>query len=128
MAKTYAQAKGKEGNERYVLLQKYVVTCPAYRSLSGDAVKLYIELKWRYYGYNNGDIGLSLREAAEVINSVPNTARKYLQELEDKGFIKTNIKGVFRVKIRHSTTYILTEERYENQSPTKEFMKWKPEA
>jgi predicted transcriptional regulator of viral defense system len=122
---SYSKSKGRSDKERYVGLPYYMLNSEAYKSLNPNAVCIYIELKRRFHGANNGYIGLSVREASEVINSSINTACKYLNELMDRGFIKRNKVGEFRVKNRQSTEYILTEYAWNNQRATKEFMKWR---
>ena len=41
---------------------------PAWRALSGNAIKVYIELRRRYNGGNNGDLSLSLDEGARLLS------------------------------------------------------------
>ena len=122
----YSKNKGRSDKERFVSLPFYMLNSEAYRSIHPCAVTILIELKKRYHGANNGFIGLSVREAARVIGGSQNTAIKYINQLVDRGFIRISQKGEFRVKVRHSTEYILTEYPFQNQKPTKDFMKWKP--
>ena len=48
---------------KFVRLGNGMLTSPAWRSLSGSAVKYYIELRREFNGNNNGEIHLSLEEA-----------------------------------------------------------------
>lgn len=99
---------------------------PAYRSLSCHARCLLVELGRRYTGENNGNIPMSVREAARLLGAGKNTAQKAFSELEDRGFIRPNVKGAFTFKARHATTWILTEYKHGDERATKDFMKWKP--
>lgn len=87
-----------------------------------------MELKELYNGSNNGDLFLSVREAAKRLGVSNNTASKAFKELEEKGFIIARQKGYFKQKTRHATSWILTEFKYNGQLPTKEFMRWSPES
>lgn len=59
----------------------------AWRSLGGASVKVYIELRSRYYGTNNGDLSLSYAEAARLLNMGKTTIKNAFDELTEKGFI-----------------------------------------
>ncbi|MBY6203176.1 helix-turn-helix domain-containing protein [Maritalea mobilis] len=86
------KARGKRGKghggAHFVQLPEWVLVTPAWCSLSGNARALYIELKRRYKGSNNGSIRLSHRDAAELLNLHRNSVGRYYRELEDKGFIR----------------------------------------
>lgn len=87
---------------------------------------LEMELKALYNGSNNGELFLSVREAAKRLGIAHNTASKAFKELEDTGFIIPKHKGHFKQKIRHATSWILTEHEYNGQLATKDFMRWQP--
>ena len=88
---------------------------------------LEMELKALYNGINNGELYLSVREAADRLNIADNTANKAFKELEEKGFIKPKQKGSFNWKKRHATLWILTEFEFNEQLATKDFMRWQPQ-
>jgi DNA-binding transcriptional MocR family regulator len=48
---------------------------------------LYIEVKRRYNGSNNGELFLSHRDAARAIGVSKNTVGPYFDELQERGFI-----------------------------------------
>lgn len=87
---------------------------------------LEMELKALHNGSNNGNFFLSVREAAKRLGIAPNTAARAFNELEEKGFIKPKQKGAFAWKVRHATSWILTEFEYNGQLATKDFMRWQP--
>ncbi len=87
---------------------------------------LYIELKRRFKGGNNGEIHLSHREAAEALNVGRDTIGGYFQCLTDRGFVVVT-KGhcLGPSGIGQSATYALTEEPLNRAPATKDFMKWR---
>ncbi len=109
---------------KHVRVYRWMLTSPAYRSLGCYARCLLVELGARYNGDNNGHIPMSVREAAGLLGCSQPTACKAFLELEGKGFIRAHEKGAFHVKVRHSTTWILTEHPYAGQPATKDFMRW----
>lgn len=110
---------------RFVILPYNILDSPAWKNLSPGAALIYIELKKRFNGRNNGELPLSCREAAVVAHCGKGTAGKLLTELVEHGFIQPAVKGRFRN--RHATTWILTSETYERRAPSNEWKEWKPQ-
>ncbi|MGM0561052.1 MAG: winged helix-turn-helix transcriptional regulator [Pseudomonadota bacterium] len=101
---------------------------PAFQSLSANAQALYLHLKRLYNGFNNGQIGLSMRQAANRLHVSKGTAWNVFKELEQKGFIKKAGGGGLSIEGQGvATRWILTEVSYAGAPPTKEFMSWKPD-
>ncbi len=122
------QANGRnKGDSKHVRHYNWQLLCPAWKALSMTARCLEMELKALHNGDNNGDLFLSVREAAKRLGVAHNTANKAFKELEEKGFIKPNEKGSFTYKLRHATSWVLTEFEYHGQLATKDFMRWRPE-
>ena len=111
----YLKNKGRNTG-RFVALPYNLLESDAWKDLSPEAALIYIEVKRRYNGKNNGDIPLSCREASVAAHCSKGTAGKKLAELVEHGFIKQVHKGRFRN--RHASTWILTCEVYEGQSPS----------
>jgi DNA-binding transcriptional regulator YhcF (GntR family) len=65
---------------------------------------VYLEIARRYFGTNNGEMSLSVREAAHFANIGKDTASKCFHELEAKGFIRRNVCGSFNWKLKQATT------------------------
>ncbi len=80
--------RGKKGAGRHVQLPEYLQATEAWASLKPGPRALYIELKRRYNGHNNGKLFLSHRDAAKALNVHRNTIGGYFAELEAKGFIR----------------------------------------
>ena len=115
------------GEARHVRLYHWLTRSPAWCSLAAQSRAIYLEIAQRFYGINNGEISLSVREAARLVHVAKDTATKCFHELEAKGFIRRNVCGSFNWKARHATTWILTEHPFGNQAATKDFMRWTAE-
>jgi len=109
------------------MLDYWVLKTPAWKSLTPAEVRVQLLLLERYNGSNNGRIGLSIRDAAKFGKVAQGTAKKALDALVAKGFVKRRYKGSFSQKVSRATEYELTHVRYGDKSPTKEFASWKPE-
>ncbi len=113
--------------DRFVKLDHWLQDTEAWRSLRPAPRALYIELVKRYYGINNGEISLSVREAAGLLHVAKDTAGKAFKELEAKGFIRRNVCGSFNWKAKQATTWVLTNYEFKEEPATKEFARWMPE-
>lgn len=112
--------------DRFVKLDHWMLKSPAWRALTPAARALYVELAQRYNGANNGEISLSVREAAAAVNIAKDTASKTFQDLIAIGFIRRRRPGSFTWKVRHAATWILTEFPVGDEPATKDFMRWPP--
>lgn len=57
----------RKGEGQYAPLSYDLLKSPAWRSLSGAAVKVFLELRTRFHGANNGRLILSLEKAARLL-------------------------------------------------------------
>lgn len=112
--------RGKESTQRFVALPYNLLESEAWKEISPNAALMYVELKRRYNGANNGNITLSYREAAKAGRCGIGTAKRKLEELQRCGFVKIANKGCYQN--RHATTWILTCQVYQGQTPS---MEWK---
>jgi hypothetical protein len=99
--------------EHWTKMLRPTMETAAWRSLSTTAQALYVWLKFEWRGpdaNNNGQIRLSVRQAANRLGvSVP-TATKAFQELQGKGFIVQTQPGCLGVEgAAKSPAYELTE-------------------
>lgn len=115
------------GSSKFTMLYKWFLDTPAWRSLPPASRAVYLEIAQRFYGSNNGEISLSVREAARLVHIAKDTATKAFHELEEKGFIRRNVCGSFNWKLKHATTWILTEHAFNDQPATKDFARWPTE-
>lgn len=111
---------------KHVRLYATMTRSPAYRSLSCYARALLVELGMIHNSMNNGQLSMSYRQAAALLNVDKNTAMKAFRELEDRGFIRPNAKGLFTRQMRVATTWILTEWPHGGKLATRDFAKWTP--
>ena len=80
--------KSKRKSEgQYVPLPYAQLKSPAWRALSGSAVKLWLELHTRFNGSNNGHLTLSFTEAANILSMSKGTVQRAYDELVDRGFL-----------------------------------------
>lgn len=87
-------ARSKQKSEgQYAPLPYGLLKSQAWRSLSGAAVKVFLELHTRFNGGNNGRLHLSMNEAAEALGIGKATAQRAFQELQEKGFIVLSKPG-----------------------------------
>jgi hypothetical protein len=114
------------GPLKHVRLHRWLLESPAYRSLSLAARCLMVELYDRFNGENNGNVFLSVRDAAACLGIGKNRAGEAFGELEAKGFIRARQRGSFQWKTRQATTWVLTEYEFAGQPATKSFMRWRP--
>lgn len=116
--------------QRFITWFYWMLDAPAFLALRGNAVKLMAMLNKRYNGANNGEIAMSVREAAREVGCSSNHALSLFQELEAAGFIVATVRGAFSWKTRHASTWRLTWLPTNDSSapsgvaaPTKDFMR-----
>lgn len=98
MAKRHNNKGRSKGGGQYVPLPYAMLRHDTWRSLSGPAVKVFLELRSRYTvrgdgSDNNGALTLSLDEAARVLKIGKATAQRALRELEKAGFVRMVERG-----------------------------------
>ncbi len=113
-----------ESTERFVKLTYPLIESEAWKWLRPMSKAVYIELKHRYNGLNNGKISLSLSEAAHILKASKSSISTALKQLETHGFIKLVKKGYFTG--RKASEYALTDEQLDGYSPTREWRRWQP--
>lgn len=120
--------KGKRSaSGRHVQLPEYLQATEAWATLKPGPRALYIELKRRFNGSNNGELWLSNRDAAKAINVSKNTIGPYFAELERRGFIRKAREGCLGPAGKgQSAVWALDEERTTDMQPArKAFLRWK---
>lgn len=120
----YAKVRGRSKSTTFVMLRNDIIDSPAWLSLSAKSQALWLHIRRRYNGYNNGDIPLSCREAATRLNINKNTASQAFKELQETGFLKVGEFSGFKNKRRQATRWLLTNEEFNGKPPTNEWRKW----
>ena len=113
-----------ESKERFVKLTYTLIESEAWRWLRPISKAVYIELKRRYNGLNNGKISLSLSEAAHLLKASKSSISTALKQLETHGFIKLIKKGYFTSRM--ASEFALTDEQLDGFPPTREWRGWQP--
>ena len=117
-------ATGRNDTSQFIALSYSMAHTPAWRSLSGPAVKVWVELRSRYNGNNNGDLSLSLDEAARLLHISKTTAMRAFAELEDKGFLKMMQRGHWYG--RKATIWAVTDRPLQGHLATHDYKNWRP--
>lgn len=116
----------RKGKAKFIMIDGYIMRSAAWQSLSPNDKAVYLELKWRYDGMNDGRIGLGEREVATTLSIGRDTVRRSFASLVEKGFLAKAKASGFNVKSRVATEWRLTEYACDvsGQPPTKGFMRW----
>ena len=82
----------------FVMLPRKMLRSQEWKKLGPAAKILYIHLKGKYNGYNNGEIRLYYSELKGIQGLLsPSTVSKAFKELEEEGWIKrTKLGGLYR--------------------------------
>ena len=102
---------GKERSEkkdRYFALHHYMLKTDAWRALSAPARVVYLQIGFRYDGFNNGRIAMSVRDAASECGLAKDTANRAFKELVDLGFIEETRHGGLSRKTRIASEWRMT--------------------
>jgi hypothetical protein len=103
---------------------------PAWTTLNPCATRLLIELMTRYRPHEPNQFEISDRTASKLVGSARNTARKALEQLEDRGWLKViSIGKMTGQKSARASVYALTLYPMSTCEPAlKSFLKWKPHS
>ena len=127
---------GRGGNKtgrsqpRFVQLYEWVQKTEAWATMPSGPRALYIELKRRYNGSNNGLIYLSHRDAGKVCSAHRNTVGGWFRVLEERGFIvMTRGPHLGPSGVGIASTWALTEyPTKDGRRATNAFKEWKSPA
>lgn len=108
---------------KFVALGDGMITSEAWRSLSGSAIKYYVELRRQFNGRNNGDLHLSLARANKLLGMAKDTVLRAQQELVDKGFIRMTMRGGFHQRL--ASTWALTDEAVPPTPASYDYKSWR---
>ncbi|SFJ24988.1 helix-turn-helix domain-containing protein [Albimonas pacifica] len=106
---------------QYMKLPYVFVHHRQWRSLSGPAAKVWLELRSRFNGGNNGQLRLSQREASKLLGLGKSTVAKAFKELERKGFLVVVVQGDWYG--RKATEFRITTEACNGNLPTHDWRK-----
>ncbi len=116
----------KRGAGRHVQLPEYLQASDAWATMKPGPRALYVELKRRFNGSNNGAFYLSHRDAAKALNISTDTATAYYRVLVERGFITETQGGYLGPSgIGMASKWALQEEALNGKPATKGFMSWR---
>ena len=107
-------------------LRNELLVSPSWRSLSGSAVKYYLELRREFNGRNNGSLHLSYEQASQRLHMGSHTVARVQEELAEKGLIRLVSRGGYRQRV--AATWALTDEAVPPIVATYEYRKWTPKS
>jgi hypothetical protein len=126
-------AKGRNiGDGHHARLYRWMHRSASFQHLTVGARALLIELKMLYTGNNNGELFLSVREAAKRLNIGKTHAAKCFRELMAHGFVRPKALGAYNLKSAarrgEATTWIMTEHPIGDAvgAGSRDFMTWQP--
>ncbi|SDY53886.1 hypothetical protein [Citreimonas salinaria] len=113
---------------KHVQLAEWFQALPAWATLKPGPRALYIELKRRYNGGNNGNIRMAIREAADLLNMHRNTVGGYFDELQERRLIRETRRGHLGAEGHGiASTWALSElPTAEGKPPDLSFRSWQP--
>ena len=115
-------ATGRNEGEQYAPLSYPFLKSPAWRSLSGPASKVWLEVRSRYNGGNNGKLSLSLDEGARLLHLGKATVQRALRELQEKGFLVMTERGQWYG--RKATLWRVTDKSCAEHFATNDWKRW----
>ncbi len=119
--------RNRRGSGRHVQLAEWLQASEAWATLRPGPRALYVELKRRYNGANNGEIFLSHRDAAKALCVNRNTVTGYFAELQERGFIRmTQAPHLGPAGIGLASKWALEEDSTVDGKPGgMSFMRWR---
>lgn len=132
------KGRSKNPDGGFLRLYKWMLRSKAWQHCSVVERALFIAIKERYNGHNNGDIPMSHREAQQLLGQSNKPIIKAFAGLQEKGLIKARVKGSFNWKTStegrdysRATRWEVTDEALDVPTrvlsgASKEFMSWRP--
>lgn len=115
---------GRSVDEQYWNAPYSLLKSDAFRQLPSPSLKVFLELRSRFNGGNNGKITLSLDEAARLLCLSKSTANRAFQDLQERGFVKLRVRGKWYGRM--ASQWILTVCSLNGQPPTNDWKQWVP--
>lgn len=123
--------KGKgSGGKGHVQVDIGMMQSPAWQSLSGNAVKVFLAMATKHWAFN-GNLVFSVSQAGKALGRDPSTGSRALRELKERGFIIEEATAKFGATGRLATEWRLTPfpvQRGGNIqfAATRDYQRWKP--
>ncbi len=117
---------GRRKTPRFIMIRHSIMDTPAWRDLTGVAVKLLLHVVKLHNGSNNGRLALTEQQAADTIGVSRNTASRAFEELMSHGFLSVTERSAFHVKTKRPSLWRVTFIHAEGKGPTNEYLRWRP--
>jgi hypothetical protein len=117
------EANGRSAPDQFMALPYAMVCSDAWRTLSGSALKVLIELYSRFNGRNNGQLCLSYASAAKGLRIGHATIKRAFDELQAKGFIRLVKRGHWYG--RKAAEWAITNKSFQGNHPTNDWKHWR---
>ena len=126
MAKSKHQGKPhKRAKGQYLPLSYAMIKHPSFKALSADAVRVLIQMHLGFHGYNNGQVGFSIRQAAECLHSGQGRAMQAFDQLQEYGFIVCHTQSSFNMKTKKAREWEITFQPMPSGPPSHAWKKLK---
>ena len=126
-------SKSKSVVERHIRVYASLYDAPAFRSLPFSALKLWVDLRTKNNGSNNGNISAALSTLRYRDWNSADTLNKALWKLLDRGLLRRTREGQpgpFRICALYAFTDLPTVRNdkleIEGRQATREFAEWVP--
>jgi hypothetical protein len=117
--------KGRDDSEgQYVNFSYSFLNSEAWRTLSGPAVKVFLELRTRFHGGNNGKLHMSLDEAAGLLGLGKATVQRAFQELKDRSLLICTKRGQWYG--RQASEWAVFDKGIDGGLPSYKWKQWRP--
>lgn len=123
--------KGKgSGGKGHVQVDIGMMQSPAWQSLSGNAVKVFLAMATKHWAFN-GNLVFSVGQAGEALGRNPSTGARALRELKARGFIVEEATAKFGATGRLATEWRLTPFPVQRagkiqHAATRDYQNWRP--
>jgi DNA-binding transcriptional ArsR family regulator len=113
-----------DGDGQYMVLSYSLLNSEAWRTLSGPAVKVFLELRTRFHGGNNGKLHMSLEEAAGLLKLGKATVMRAFKELEERGLILCTRRGQWYGRM--ASEWAVGDKGIDGVLPSYRWKQWRP--
>ena len=117
-------SNGRNKQEQFIPLPYSMVRSEAWLSLNPASIKVYVELRSRFNGGNNGELSLAYADARKMLHLGNSTIAKAFDELEERGFIALVEEGHWYG--RKAAEWRTTDRPYKGHIATNDWRQWKP--
>jgi hypothetical protein len=124
-------AKGRSTKPgRFLQLTHFMLESAAWKSLDAVERALCVEVAQRWTGFNNGHIGLGVRQAGKALHVKPQTVGRAFATLQERGFLALQRDSTFDQKRLarewRVTFFPMGDCRAPSSPPSNDFMRWRP--